>query len=1100
MALDRGTRIFTDPEEDLGSIPYAETPRGLIESLYTNVLGRQPDAGGIDYWTSVLASGVPLSDIVNAFRQSSEFSDLAPFDANQDQNISADERQRYLDSLLPPVDIVNDIVAVSDDSISGGTSTVSGGTSTVPGGTSTVPGGTSTVSGGTSTVSGAGTFNNQIDASQNPPVPGTLPEDTTLAARTYNGTVYPTVAAADAARAVDTAILLGTYNFRGTQVGDIRDLGEPDDTLVGGTDTLVGGTDTSVGGGGTDTLVGGTDTLVGGGGGKGTSTVSGGTSTVSGGTSTVSGGTSTVSGGTSTVPGGTSTVSGGTSTSTYVPKGLSALTPVTRKVQEPSDVITSFQPRASAPKLAGPSATPSYLRSAADQPYYNMYQEVLGRIPEAEGLAYWKSQFGEQISPEERQAFRTASQQEIDNSYRNMYQDVLGRKPDPEGFAYWKTKFGDIIDPNELSEFKTAAASELAARPSPTYKGPSLTYGTPGFNAPVPSGLQQALASGLTKDQYYANINSYLNAGVAPGQILTDMTKYGITADDLIGARGVTSAATPATGNAGSGAPPINNTPSNETPVVDGGKAGGAVVRLAEGGTPMAKYDFPDFGLTRATPKGVFSYEKDVVFNPEFAKAEAIERARIAADPREQARLERDRLMKFGLITSPAQDIASQYWNDRFLSQIDYANPGDKAFYESFDVDKNRRISPEEQRAYLKAVGMREGGSTKGLGSIAMKGYAEEMAQKGRFGDTMLAHISPEEAQMLQAAGGAGTINPHTGLPEYFSWRKLLKGVGKILPFVLPFTGIGLGAQALISGLSGAVSGEKGFDFKRGLMSGLMSYGMGSLAQGAGAAGTTVGADQAAQAALSTDVGRAAANNIDPLLRESMTASQVASQAGITPAATPTYGNIFSSDRGVLSQLGENIQAAGQGAMGAATGAPGAREAFTAGQGSVFGKQISPTMAAGATAVGMGGVKAADEMNQFELQQAMAAAKTEEERERYRQLFLRTLGQVYAGGGMTGLSALAAGGATGPANAPRTINGAGDGMSDSVPATIEGIQEARLADGEFVIPADVVADLGNGSSSAGSKKLYAMMDRIRHARHGTTKQPPEINMRRLMPA
>ena len=846
-----------------------------------------------------------------------------------------------------------------------------------------------------------------------------------------------------------TAKSLGTNNFQGTKVGDVRDLAEPDDTVGGGTDTLVGGTDTLVGGtdtlvGGTDTLVGGTDTLVGGGGGN------------------------------STVPGGTSTVPGGTSTSTYVPRGLSALTPVARQLQESSDVITSFQPRTSTPKLAGPSATPSYLRSAADQPYYNMYQEVLGRIPEAEGLAYWKSQFGEQISPEERQAFKAASQQEIDNSYRNMYQDVLGRKPDPEGFAYWKTKFGDIIDPNELSEFKTAAASELAARPAPTYRGPSLTYGTPGFNAPVPSGLQQALSSGLTKDQYYANINSYLNAGVAPGQILTDMTKYGITADDLIGARALTSAAnTSATGNAGSG------TTSGETStVVQSNRTGGTVIGLAEGGTPMPKYDFSDFGLTRATPKGVFSYEKDVVFNPELAKAEAIERARIAADPREQARLERDRLMKFGLITSPAQDIASQYWNDRFLSQIDYANPGDKAFYESFDVDKNRRISPEEQRAYLRAVGMREGGSTRGLGSIAMKGYAEEMAQKGRFGDTMLAHISPEEAQMLRAAGGAGTINPQTGLPEYFSWRKLLKGVGKVLPFVLPFTGIGLGAQALIGGLSGAISGEKGFDFKRGLMSGLMSYGMGSLAQGAGAAGGVPTTDPSMAAGQSL-AGEVAA----PVVGEA-----------------PKFASVLDSSKGFLPQLGENIQAVGQGAMGAATGAPGAREAFTAGQGSVFGKQITPTMAAGATAVGMGGVKAADEMNQFELQQAMATAKTEEERERYRQLFLRTLGQVYAGGGMTGLSALAAGGATGPANAPRTINGAGDGMSDSVPATIEGIQEARLADGEFVIPADVVADLGNGSSNAGSKKLYAMMDRIRQARHGTTDQPPEINMRRLMPA
>jgi len=102
-----------------------------------------------------------------------------------------------------------------------------------------------------------------------------------------------------------------------------------------------------------------------------------------------------------------------------------------------------------------------------------------------------------------------------------------------------------------------------------------------------------------------------------------------------------------------------------------------------------------------------------------------------------------------------------------------------------------------------------------------------------------------------------------------------------------------------------------------------------------------------------------------------------------------------------------------------------------------------------------------------------------------------------AGGGMTYMEA---GGTTGPTGAPRDVTGTGDGMSDSVPATIEGVQEARLADGEFVIPADVVADIGNGSSDAGSKKLYDMMDRIRKARHGTTEQPPEIDAEALMPA
>jgi hypothetical protein len=80
------------------------------------------------------------------------------------------------------------------------------------------------------------------------------------------------------------------------------------------------------------------------------------------------------------------------------------------------------------------------------------------------------------------------------------------------------------------------------------------------------------------------------------------------------------------------------------------------------------------------------------------------------------------------------------------------------------------------------------------------------------------------------------------------------------------------------------------------------------------------------------------------------------------------------------------------------------------------------------------------------------------------------------------------------------LNGAGDGMSDSIPATIEGKQPARLADGEFVIPADVVSHLGNGSSKAGSKRLYAMLDKVRHARTGNKKQGKQINPAKYMPA
>jgi len=80
------------------------------------------------------------------------------------------------------------------------------------------------------------------------------------------------------------------------------------------------------------------------------------------------------------------------------------------------------------------------------------------------------------------------------------------------------------------------------------------------------------------------------------------------------------------------------------------------------------------------------------------------------------------------------------------------------------------------------------------------------------------------------------------------------------------------------------------------------------------------------------------------------------------------------------------------------------------------------------------------------------------------------------------------------------LNGDGDGMSDSIPATIDGKQPARLADGEFVVPADVVSHLGNGSSKAGSKRLYAMLDKVRQARTGTKKQGKEIKAEKYMPA
>jgi hypothetical protein len=76
--------------------------------------------------------------------------------------------------------------------------------------------------------------------------------------------------------------------------------------------------------------------------------------------------------------------------------------------------------------------------------------------------------------------------------------------------------------------------------------------------------------------------------------------------------------------------------------------------------------------------------------------------------------------------------------------------------------------------------------------------------------------------------------------------------------------------------------------------------------------------------------------------------------------------------------------------------------------------------------------------------------------------------------------------------------GVGDGMSDDIPANIDGEQEAALSEGEFVIPADVVSHLGNGSSSAGARRLYDMMATIREARTGSPEQGTEIEAEEIV--
>jgi hypothetical protein len=137
--------------------------------------------------------------------------------------------------------------------------------------------------------------------------------------------------------------------------------------------------------------------------------------------------------------------------------------------------------------------------------------------------------------------------------------------------------------------------------------------------------------------------------------------------------------------------------------------------------------------------------------------------------------------------------------------------------------------------------------------------------------------------------------------------------------------------------------------------------------------------------------------------------------------------------------------------------------------------------------------KSADEATMIRLNKILAAANLG--KAKMPKTSIKGLGDI------PDVTAAAAGGSIGGySDGGRMLKGPGDGMSDSIPAVIGKKQPARLADGEFVVPADVVSHLGNGSTDAGAKRLYGMMDKIRKARTGKKKQAPAVNVNKYMPA
>jgi len=415
--------------------------------------------------------------------------------------------------------------------------------------------------------------------------------------------------------------------------------------------------------------------------------------------------------------------------------------------------------------------------------------------------------------------------------------------------------------------------------------------------------------------------------------------------------------------------------------------------------------------------------------------------------------------------------------------------------------------------------------------------------------------MAPQEVAGLQAVakahGGSLTINPDTGLPEAGFLKNLLPtllGVG------LAATGVGAPlAAAMVGGGYGLATGS----LKKGLMAGLGAYGGAGLAGGLSAAGTAAaGAESvvnplqgmeaaalentAVAPAASVEVGapimeRANLSQITPA-RSSLDAMADVYSAPVAPVAAPApmvpqTDMLAGMDRAAMENKAvagfnpantDSLTNAKRGLSGLMDN-PASRDAFMTKMGGAPGLLKTGMMAA--APVLMGDQKQAEYKgsgpNPYEYSydyktgsyarqapgyrdaqtvtspRAMAAGGPIEEMSNQNRMstMMANGGQMFARGGISHLGDYSDGG--------RLLKGPGDGVSDSIPATIANKRPARLADGEFVVPARIVSELGNGSTEAGARKLYAMMDRVQKARKKSIgKNRVAVNSRaeKLLPA
>jgi hypothetical protein len=425
-----------------------------------------------------------------------------------------------------------------------------------------------------------------------------------------------------------------------------------------------------------------------------------------------------------------------------------------------------------------------------------------------------------------------------------------------------------------------------------------------------------------------------------------------------------------------------------------------------------------------------------------------------------------------------------------------------------------------------------------------MERTARALAGYGRHGDNNLLHVSDQELRGIELLSGKKfTRNPDTGLPEAFNWSSLIPVAAGIAGTAVAGPMGGALAAGATSAAKAKIEGKSTEQaLTQGLISGVTSYAGGQIFAGAPTAASEAAGEGFGQVAA--EGANVAAPSVASMSPEAAMASlpstptefttgvsglgtgtpavpagpigsaQIYGGAGSVGPTAPSFTqgisntatNLANNPSAALAKVGENIQEKPFSALMAAGGTystamdmmgppkmPGEEPYDSSKYPEQFPANPRTWNAPGAgyqpgysseyryfAKGGLADLRKEDGVTANAMNEAKAALLGEHPRPsealgRFRNMFgedaLDVLRDKVTGG---------------------RVRGAGGGMDDLVPGTIEGRQQVRLADGEFVLPSDIVSGLGDGSTDQGVRRLHEMMRKVRQERTGKTTQPKAI--------